>query len=467
MHLRRILAVVLGAVLLASACSSDGGGAAAGPTATPVILVDPSTPEVVEEVRRPTMFDAVDEVVNPDIPARSGGSRVETGPDEPIVIGGLATETIDGEPVLPGVCAGAEARLTRAAVNQELTRPVEWLGCSDDAGFPDRFDVGLDRLLFRDPMAIVPLISNTFFAADRLNAEAVPYIGLGSQPAYCGIENGFGFGIGGALNCPVLDVLGITTSGPVIQAWLGASETDGTGLRVVHVVDGSVSGIERARSRALEIESVGAELVLVDDTLLGAAHTDADLDRVTAGIVATPNDLVVVEVSQAQGLYPRLRAAGYDGEVLSTEFDPAVLATVPGLRADLADTWHVISGFSVLPQAEAGEQLATDALSVGYEPQNIGAGFVIGYASIDVFLAALADMSATGTPFTSLDLHDAINGGWRYPGITGLVCPADWPTAHLLSVPCASVVRVDAAGSAVEVVPPTLVELIVKGASDE
>jgi len=76
-------------------------------------------------------------------------------------------------------------------------------------------------------------------------------------------------------------------------------------------------------------------------------------------------------------------------------------------------------------------------------------------------------MSATGTPFTALDLHDAINGGWRYPGIAGLVCPADWPTAHLLSAPCASVVRVDAAGSATEVVPPTLVELLVKGATDE
>jgi len=466
---RRVLTAVLGCVLMASACSS-GGEEAAGPAATPVVLIDPSTPEVVEEVKAPTMFDAVDALVNPDVPARTEGDGTDDGilgPDDPIVIGGLVTETIDGEPVLPGICAGAEARLARAAVNQELTRPVEWLGCTDDAGFPDRFDVGLDRLLFREPMAIVPLISDTFFAAERLNTEAVPYIGLGSQPAYCGIENGFGFGIGGALNCPVLDVVGVTTSGPVIQAWLAATETSGTGLRIAHVVDGSVSGIERARSRAFEIASVGAELVVVDDTLLGAAHNDADLDRVAAGIAATAIDLVVVEVSQAQGLYQRLRAAGYEGAILSTEFDPAAFASSPDMRVDLADTWHVINGISVLPQAEAGEQLVTDAFSIGYDPQTIGAGFVVGYASIDVLLAALAEMDATGTPPSSLHLHDTINRGWRYPGIPGLVCEADWPTAHLLSVPCASVVRVDTSGAATEAAPPTLVELLVKGADDE
>lgn len=422
------------------------------PTEAPAL---PTDSEATELVIGDGMFAEIEARLQPNIPALVGSDQVDVfQPTDMIRLGGVVTETIDGLPIRPGICAGAKARLDGAVQRDESEFTFDWIGCVDDSGFVDRTDSAMDRLRFEDPFAVVPLDSARFTAETALTDAQIPYVGSGGQPVFCGVERGFGFAPGGAAACPVLDVLGITTSGPVLQAWATATGTDPAGLRVAHIVDGSVSGRERARSRALEVEQLGAEMVLVDSTIAFAASaTDEELAATSAALLPLDIDVVIVELAGADAVYPFIAAAGFSGAVVGVDLDPALLEDDPALAQRLQGTFQVVPSVAVVSDGSAGwAQLESDAQDLLGSAEGIGLGFVQGYVAMDFFLAALATIEG---PVDQLRFHDAINRGWTYPGIDGVACASDWPAAHLLAAPCASVVAVDGSGILTSMLGPT------------
>lgn len=424
--------------LVAGACS---GGDDVSVRVTPTVTEEtPSLVASVADVERAREADPYFEVtgaVNPDIPALAGSSGSDRVVEDVLELGGLATETIDGEPFLPGICAGAAARIVRSGRNKELPVSVKWFGCNDDRGSIDGATTLVDELRAEDAFAIVPLASRAFFDELTLNEDRVPYVGVGSQ--YCGVENSFGFSAVGATACPVLDVFGLTVaSSGVIRAYLDATGPTGS-VRVAHIVDNSPTGEELARVRLVEIEAAGAERVAIEADL-GLFPSDEELAAAASRLLAEDPTVVLLELENSADLYGALRDAGFDGDLVGTQYgDPALLAADPRLHAAVAGSYQVIQGVAVAGDGGAWPVLRADAEANGDDPADIGLGYVYGYVSMDIFLAALDRVS--GVPSAEA-VHDAINGGWMYPGLPEVSCRVPWPMAHLVDTPCASVVQV-------------------------
>lgn len=468
------LAVVV-LVALCAACSSAAPNNAAAPpvdevaVAQTIATADPvDEPVVVAGNNSSDMFRVIEDLMSPTIPTLRGvvpangdpDLNIALGPNEPYRIGGLVTETIASIPIAPGTCDGAEARLAGASQRGELDRPIEWLGCIDDGGDENRYQSGLDRLLFAKPFALVPLTSQHFLSGEALSREGVIHAGIGEQPAYCGLDNRFGFAVSGAAGCPVLAVSGLTTSGPVLRAWLEASGRVAQSLQVAVVVDASRSGAETLGARSLEVSAVGATLALADQRLLpGPGNPVSALNGLAQDVIKADVDVVVVEVDDAPRLYEALRSGGFEGDIVGTNLDPSLISSSAELRAQYRDTWQVTQGVSLLSDGGGGwQRLTQDAGLIG-PTGTIGQGFVRGYVAMDFLIAALR---APGEePMSPAAVHDAINRGWSYPGVPGLACPSAWPVAHLVAAPCASVVRAEVNDSLRLALPPTVFELLV------
>jgi|GEM_PF-1097184 len=435
------IAVTTSFVTIALAATACTGAEDVSVRVSPTVTEEgPSLVASVADIERARADDPFFEVtrdVNPEIPALVGSSEQDRVMGDVMGLGGLATETIDGEPLLPGICAGAAARIVRSGANKELPVSVKWFGCNDDRGSIDGAAELVGELRAEDAFAIVPLASRAFFDEIALNETRVPYVGVGSQ--YCGVENSFGFSAVGATACPVLDVFGLTVaSSGVIRAYL-----DGTGrsgpIRVAHIVDNSPTGEELARVRLVEIEAAGAERVAVE-TDLGLFPSEEELVAATDRILADDPTVVLLELENTADLYVALRDAGFDGDLVGTQYgDPALLAADPRLHAAVAGSYQVVQGVAVLGQSGAWPALRADAEANGDDLSDIGLGYVYGYVSMDIFLAALDRVP--GTPSAEA-FHDVINGGWMYPGLPEVSCRVPWPMAHLVDTPCASVVRV-------------------------
>jgi len=476
--LRLLIGTVLLLLLVAGigACSSesDSGGASSADGETELARPNPNNQTLidVDEQEDPgfesAMFGAIEGLLSPRIPALRGLVANDGAPDlnrelaegEPYRVGGLVTETIDSILIEPGICAGAEARLAGAAQRRELDRSVEWLGCIDDGGDADRYQSGLDRLLFADPFALVPLTSQHFLSGDRLTASGVIHAGLGEQPAYCGLDNRFGFAVSGAARCPVLAVSGVSTAGPVLQAWLEASGNLGPGLQLGVVVDSSRSGAESLAERLLEASAVGAAVAIADQRLAPGPGNGADLvAALIEDLMNADPDVIILDVADAPRLFEALRAAGFSGDLVGTSIDTALVSSSAEMRSQYRDTWQVIQGVALLSDGGGGWQRLTQDAALIAPTGPIGLGFVRGYASMDFLIAALSGVG--DGPASPAAVHDLINSGWQYPGIPGVVCPSDWPVAHLTAVPCASVLRAEPDDSLRLALSPTMFDLLV------
>lgn len=407
------------------------------PTAT---TESPSLVASVADVERARAADPFFEVtgsVNPEIPALVGSTEQDRIVDEVMKLGGLATESIDGEPLLPGICDGAAARIVRSGRNGELPVSVKWFGCNDDRGSIDGAAGLVGELRADDTFAIVPLASRAFFDEVALNEARIPYVGVGSQ--YCGVENSFGFSSVGATACPVLDVFGLTVaSSGVIRAYLAATGKT-AGVRVAHIVDDSPTGEELARVRLVEIEAAGVERVAIEADL-GLFPTDEELAAAADRLLAEDPTVVLLELENSADLYTALRDAGFDGDLVGTQYgDPALLREDPRLHAVVAGSYQIVHGAAVVGSDGAWPKLRADAEANELDPSTIGLGYVYGYTSMDIFLAALDKVD--GVPSAEA-LHDVINGGWMYTGLPEVSCRVPWPMAHLVDTPCSSVVKV-------------------------
>jgi len=435
---RRGATALLIAALIATACSGDEDlSVRVSPTATPESALLVASAADVERARAADPYFEITGAVNPEVPPLVGSGDQDRLAGEVMKLGGLATETIDGEALLPGICDGAAARIVRAGRNEELPISAKWFGCNDDRGSIDGAAELVGELRADDVFAIVPLASRAFFDEIALNEARIPYIGVGSQ--YCGVESSFGFSSVGATACPVLDVFGLTVaSSGVIRAYLEVNG-EGAPVRVAHIVDNSPTGEELARVRLAEIEAVGAERVAIEADL-GLFPSDEELAAAAERLIAADPTVVLLELENSEDLYPALRAAGFTGDLVGTQFgDPALLRSDARLHAAVAGSYQIIQGAAVAGDGGAWPALRADAEANGYDPTTIGLGYVYGYASMDIFLAALDVVEG---PTSAEAVHDVINSGWTYPGLPAVSCRVLWPMAHLIDTPCSSMVLV-------------------------
>jgi hypothetical protein len=358
-----------------------------------------------------------------------------------IRVGAIVSSTLAGAPLRGDACRGAEARYRQADANSELSRRIEFVACHDDTGRADIAERLAGTLLDDDVFAVAPLSSVAFVADEALTDAAMPHIGDGALPAWCGRHTPFGFGIGGAISCPVLDARGYAVlSAPVLTALTATGDDLG---RVLILAPDGPEGAAVVASRRLEAELAGMPEPAVGPALPdiadGVPTTWAQI--VTAVVDAAP-DTVILDGGVSDGLPAALRSRGFAGTVVVVgEVDPLDVADAD-LRAELAPLTVVTHGMDLATRTGAGwAAIVSAAAGIDVAPNEIGIDFVRGYAAADVLVRALA---ATPPPLTSEALVDTMNSGWWYPGIDGVTCGAWWPAAHYVEVPCVSVARVEA-----------------------
>ncbi|MFN3220172.1 MAG: hypothetical protein ACE367_27075 [Acidimicrobiales bacterium] len=358
-----------------------------------------------------------------------------------IRVGAIVSSTLAGAPLRGDACLGAEARYRQAEVNSELSRRIDFVACHDDTGRADIGEGLAGSLLDDDVFAIAPLSSVAFIADEALTDAAVPHIGDGALPAWCGRHTPFGFGIGGAISCPVLDARGYTVlSAPVLTALTATGDDLG---RILILAPDGPEGAAVVASRLLE-----AELAGIDEPEVGPALPDVadgvptSWGQIVTAVVDAAPDTVILDGGVSDGLPAALRSRGFAGTiVLVGEVDPLDVADAD-LRAELAPLTVVTHGMDLAGRTSAGwTAIVAAAAGIDVAPNDIGIDFVRGYAAADVLVQALA---ATPPPLTSEALVDTMNSGWWYPGIDGVTCGAWWPAAHYIELPCVSVALVEA-----------------------
>ncbi len=448
----------LGEVLVDNTEPTPGEDEVVPPTPTPVPSPTPSpTPTPVPAVAegdRPDPLDAlagiVPEVIRP--PDASGPPTVAGVAANRVRIAGIVSETIGVAEVFAGACDGAQARIARyerERVNQQITgRFVQMVDCFDDEADPERNEQLVNDLVDgADTFAIVPATSVAFFADETLQQARIPYIGLGSQPGFCGPDRSFGFGQSGAVDCPVVETSGASMAAiRVLELYRLATGIDLAGLRVAVVAEDSLGGGARESAVVLEAELVGAEVVYRStDVPPPSDPPRTDWDEVVGSILDADPQLVFIDGQLTEGLYAALRQAGTGADIVGTlNVDAAELAADPDLVLALSGSYFVSPGvdYTTRDSAEWG-RLVIDMAAVGVDSADIDRSVVLGYAAADMFLAALGD---TPDPLSTEAFHDLVNGGWEYPGIGRMVCGGWWPASHIVEYPCAALTTVSPIG---------------------
>lgn len=358
-----------------------------------------------------------------------------------IRVGAIVSSTLAGAPLRGDACLGAEARYRQADVNSELSRRIDFVACHDDTGRADIGEGLAGTLLDHDVFAIAPLSSVAFVADEVLTEAAMPHIGDGALPAWCGRHTPFGFGIGGAISCPVLDARGYTVlSAPVLTALTATGDDLG---RVLILAPDGPEGAAVVASRLLEAELAGMAEPSVGPALPDIADgVPTSWAPVVTAVVDAAPDTVILDGGVSDGLPAALRSRGFAGTiVLVGAIDPLDVAD-RAARAELAPLTVVTHGMDLASRTGDGwTAIVAAAAGIDVAPNEIGIDFVRGYAAADVLVRALA---ATAPPLTSEALVDTMNDGWWYPGIDGVTCGAWWPAAHYVELPCVSVARVEA-----------------------
>lgn len=359
--------------------------------------------------------------------------------DESILIGGLITESLAGFFHREGVCEGAAARFEQANQHQELSRSIDFQGCYDDVG-DLTISEGLTNALVRDGVfAVVPLASDTWFAEDALTEAQIPYVGSDRLPGFCGRTTPFGFGVHGAIDCPVLDARGyVTLAQPVLSAWVESHDGSPPVGHDVHLLPAGPDGEVIGASRIFEADLIERERPVILNILPTASDGPAGGwdDVVDAALTEDPA-VIFIDGDRTEGLPQAIRAGGFEGEVvLVGVIDPLLVADAVD-RVELAPLTVISPGLDVVNRASAGwEAMTGAAAAVGLTEDDIGLDYIEGYLAADFIVQAAA---ATPEPLSGHALASTLNSGWWYPGVDGLACGSWWPASHYIEVPCVSV----------------------------
>ncbi|MCZ7531418.1 MAG: ABC transporter substrate-binding protein [Acidimicrobiia bacterium] len=282
--------------------------------------------------------------------------------------------------------------------------------------------------------AITPMVTAAASGSvDFLLDENVPFFGWGIDPAFCGNEIGFGFT--GCVTDPNLQK-GSNALGTVLK-----ENFDGDSDKTVSIIgDDSDSGKGGLRLLTASLEDVGFTVPFAEATIPAPPATTSDFtpfvnDLMTSDDGGEP-DVILVQLSNldAAGLAGALKAAGFEGLIITPLYSPLLLGSEQAASdLDATATLVQIQPYEVEPKPEALQQMLDDVEAVS-PGESLGLGLAAGYWAVDMFLSIL---EATGEDLTVETFLQTANDdfGWEAEGVIG---PSSWPTNHDQPVPCAA-----------------------------
>lgn len=382
---------------------------------------------------------AADTTTADDTSAPTTGSDGTDAPsaDGPIVIGGIAEIKSFG-----GIEEGAQARFGRANAEGGVNgREIEFLGVQDDA-LQEANGLSAARAYVQNDHvdAVLPIASAGFTAgvSDFLAENSVPYLGFGFMPGFCGSE--WGYGVNGCLINP--DVV----NSALVEPSITEIGKDPSTLKIAIQSNDDLAGQSGNVLYEALWEAKGAEVVYQEANI----HTGTtDYTPYVQAIMSANPDIVLVSTQFADSvaLTGTLKAAGFEGMILSyIAYVPGLLEAQPAVAEALEGTFALAQ----FPPQEAGgaaiDQILADLKAAGL-PEFVGYGTAIGYWTADLYLQMLD--AAGGDP---AKVHDVVNGGFTYQGVTGGMGDGEWPELQTVAAPCSAMMKIEG-GQYVEAQP--------------
>jgi ABC-type branched-subunit amino acid transport system substrate-binding protein len=393
---RRFFAVAASIVLLAG-CSSDGGAAddATGSSAPGSSTGSSSAPTVTRGVT-----------------------------DTAITVGGLTT--IEGPGFNWGdTCTGAKVVFDKVnAAGGVAGRKINFTECIDDKNDPSLNTSGARKLTTSDQVfAVVPGQSLAFAGSSILQSSNTPYFGWGTNPYFCGPEQGFGFN-----GCTAPDEFAawgklITIAEP------SAKRIAIQGLNIP-------AGIQATDALAAGAEANGLEVVYKNAAMPLQVN---DYSPFIQKIIAAKPDHVIVATADPITMLNDLTAAGFKGTTTNAgTYDPAILENPVAARA-LEGQYVDIQTQPFESDEPAVAQFKQDVATYGPADQPFTAQLSQGYASALLFVAILKEV---GQDLTYASFYEVANGGdfcWSGEGFVGEIC---YPQGHTEYSNCEALVKV-------------------------
>ncbi|WP_307874546.1 ABC transporter substrate-binding protein [Frankia nepalensis] len=422
----------MAALLLVAACGGgddDGAGGGAQPSASAQAL-GPEAFEAGPDSGWSNSGITVD-AAKLDCTA-PGGEPARGVTDTEIKIGGLITQSSTSGPVNAGMDVGAKARFSRANDEGGINgRKINYIGTRDDGADSARTLTEAQSLVADGVFAAVPAVVRTGNFADTFCKSGTPFFGWGVSAPYC--NTAIGFGVTG---CLVAEPDGptISTTWAMAASGILGGITDKSVAFVGVDIDSAVNGINLA---AKGVKAAGFSVPYSENPVPAAGLNDptALVNDLMAADKGAPPDLIVtiVDFAPAIKLITALRAAGYEGKILTPlGYDPRLT----GFK-DLEDTYTLVQWAPVESGSAGVKQLEADFAK--YAPgQPITLTAMAGYWSADFFLDAI---EKTGPDLTVANLLKTLNGGSYSYHVPGAVGETQWPVNHNAAAPCASVVH--------------------------
>ncbi|MER8043462.1 ABC transporter substrate-binding protein [Streptomyces sp. NPDC094032] len=327
-------------------------------------------------------------------PTTSGGPQgtVRGVTADAVKVGGIVSMTSASGYSKKDTDLGARARYARANAEGGVNgRRIEYLGAEDDGQDPARNLAAARKLVQQEQVfAVAPMSSVTFTGADFLDSQAVPTVGWGTLPSFCGPKHIYGFN-----GCLVP-----TPGGTLNQTWPEGLATvlgGAKGRSVALIAGDSDAGRFGIRTFTQGFKAAGFELAYAK-AAVPATSLPSDWSAYTKEILRSgpggkaPDAVVsVMQTPYNIGLFTALKRAGYKG-VLSdpTDYDPGLLAKDA--------TRQALDGVVVLLQFQPFEsdspamrQFKADIRkAAGGKDVPLNMHMLTGYMSADLFLAIAA-----------------------------------------------------------------------------
>ncbi|MFJ7069285.1 ABC transporter substrate-binding protein [Streptomyces sp. NPDC101115] len=349
--------------------------------------------------------------------ASTGGTSVKPGASggtvrgvtaDTVRVGGIVSMTSASGYSKKDTDLGARARYDRANAEGGVNgRRIEYLGAEDDGQDPARNLAAARRLVQQEKVfAVAPMSSVTFAGADFLDSQAVPTVGWGTLPSFCGPKHIYGFN-----GCLVP-----TPGGTLNQTWPEGLATvlgGAKGRSVALIAGDNDAGKFGIRTFTQGFKAAGFDLAYAK-AAVPAGSLPSDWSAYTKEILRSgpggkaPDAVVsVMQTPYNIGLFTALKRAGYEG-VLSdpTDYDPGLLAKDA--------TRQALDGVLVLLQFQPFEadgpamrQFKADIRKAAGKEVPLNMHMMTGYMSADLFLAVAA---RAGKDLTVESFQKAANG---------------------------------------------------------
>ncbi|ONH58946.1 branched-chain amino acid ABC transporter substrate-binding protein [Frankia sp. CcI49] len=347
-----------------------------------------------------------------------------------IKIGGLVSATSPTGSSHADTIDGAKARFARANADGGVNgRQIDLLEARDDGSEAARNASQARAIVEKDqPFASIVGTTNGNYV-DSFCSDVMPFFGWGNNTGFCG--NAIGFGITGCQTPPAGSQRSVDTGGGLLVANelpAGASRTLAlVGLDNDAARQGLVTvrqGFEVAGFKTVYQESSIPVSGLADPTSIVSSIMQADGGQ-APGVV-----FFISQFADATKLSGALKAAGFEGLIVSPIYDPRVT----GIK-DLDNTYALMQwqgGFDADVPAVA--QMTAD-----FEKYSAGVALSLtamsGYWAADMLVTALQKAGKDVTVDSFLKL---LNTGYTNY-VPGALPETRWPLNHVAQAPCETV----------------------------